>query len=75
MKIFKKEYINNFYTEIDPILRQIRTHFIAVYDFYEFFKIFHPSGSPPSLHLLRCRAFAVAYYSFTPCVLQLRRNR
>jgi len=37
--------------------------------------IFHPSGSPLSPHLLCCRAFAVAYYSFTPCALQLRRNR
>ena len=41
----------------------------------EFFKIFHPSGSPLSPYLLCCRAFAVAYYSFTPYVLQLRRNR
>ena len=44
-------------------------------DFYEFFNIFHPSGSPFSPHLLCCMAFAVAYYSFTPCAFQLRRNR
>jgi hypothetical protein len=33
----------------------------------KFFKIFHPSGLPLSPHLLCCRAFAVNYYSFTPC--------
>ncbi len=41
----------------------------------KFFKIFHPSGLPLSPHLLCCRAFAVNYYSFTPCASQLRRNR
>jgi len=75
MKIFEKDNINNIYKQIDPISRLTEHTLLLCIDFYEFFIIFHPSGSPISPHLLCYRAFAVAYYSFTPCALQLRRNR
>ena len=86
MKTFEKEYIYYNNSQLVTISKWFRTHFIAVYRLLQIFQNFSPfglrfqlrpnkSGLPLSSHLLCCRAFAVNYYSFTPCALQLRRNR
>jgi hypothetical protein len=42
MKIFEKEHINSIYKQIDPILRSIQAHFIAVNRLSQIFQNFSP---------------------------------